>query len=118
MDTFAATAPRRAFRVPLRVETAASQGERPRFIGYAGDLSVTGVFVQSTRPRTPGERVDLCIYLPDPVKQAVMCVGEVVWTRGYRGAVHPAPGMGIRFVAIEAEGVEALARFCAEHPAG
>jgi hypothetical protein len=107
-----APAPRRTFRVPPRVESTRADGDSPRFLGYAGNLSTTGLFVQSLVPRSPGARIDLRIHLPTPAREVVTCVGEVVWAQArIVGPEHP-PGMGIRFVAVAPEGLEALERFC------
>jgi hypothetical protein len=102
---------RRVFRTPLRVESLGDH-ERPRFLGYAANLSPTGAFVQSTRPRPPGTRLELRLHLPDPVQAPVSCVGEVVWARGYEGVLGPGPGMGIRFLEVAPSAIEALERIC------
>jgi hypothetical protein len=102
---------RRVFRPPLRAESL-REGGTPRFLGYVGDLSITGAFVQSSRPHPEGTHLELRLHLPDPVRAPVVCVGEVVWTRGYAGALAPGPGMGIRFLEVTASTIEALERIC------
>ncbi len=102
---------RRVFRTPLRVESV-RDGDVPRFLGYVGNLSTTGAFVQSAQPRQPGTRLELRVHLPDPVRAPVVCVGEVVWARGYAGILGPGPGMGIRFLEVTLSAIEALERIC------
>lgn len=106
------SAERRAFRVPLRVEAAPAEGRRPRFLGYVANLSTTGAFVQSLRPRVPGTRIDFRIHLPSPLRRTVSIVGEVVWSRQPGGAGSPSSGMGIRFVEVDPPDLEAVARVC------
>ena len=101
---------RRSFRVPLRAETA-RRTDRPRFLGYVGNLSTSGAFVQSLRPRPPGTRLTFRIHLPQPGSDPLDCIGEVVWVRGTADR-ELAPGMGIRFRRVAPPGVEALARVC------
>ncbi len=85
---------------------------RARYLGYAQDLSASGLFVQTTRPRQPGTRIEFRLHLPGSGTEPVGCVGEVVWTRGYGGRLGPAPGMGIRFLELDARAFDTLARLC------
>ena len=102
-------APRRVFQPALRVEIALD-GDRPRFLGYGADLSTTGVFVQSMRPKEPGTVLGIRLHLPSPASEAIVCVGEVMWTRGYSGPYGRSPGMGLRFLDLPASSLEILAR--------
>jgi hypothetical protein len=56
--------------------------------------------------------IDLRIHLPNPERETVTCVGEVVWAESRIVGSSHSPGMGIRIVAVAPEGLEALERFC------
>ena len=109
-------AARRVFQPALRVELA-GDGDRPRFLGYGADLSSTGVFVQSMRPKEPGTVLGIRLHLPFPISEAIVCVGEVIWTRGYSGRHGPCLGMGLRFRDLPASSLELLAEVCPVLPA-
>jgi uncharacterized protein (TIGR02266 family) len=97
---------------PFRVEAVPPGGGEPRFLGYAGNVSTTGVFIQSLRPRPPGTQLELRIYLTEPFRAEVACTGEVVWAREHAAAGRPAPGMGIQFVRVPTASLDTLARLC------
>jgi uncharacterized protein (TIGR02266 family) len=99
------------FRTPLRVELA-REGRRPCFLGYAENLSATGAFIQSAQPRAAGSRLQMRLYLPGPGEAPIVCVGEVVWTRGFGAVERRSPGMGVRFLEIAPAAIEALERLC------
>lgn len=106
------SAPRRDLACPLRVEAVRPDGEAPHFLGYASNVSTSGLFVQSMCPRPPGTRLALNIHLPEPWREAVSCIGEVVWSREHGGARGAPPGMGIQFVKIPLPALEALSQLC------
>lgn len=99
------------FRTPLRVELA-RDGDRPRFLGYVENLSTTGAFIQSARPRTAGTQLPMRLYLPGPGSAPIACVSEVVWSRDFGGVEKRSPGMGVRFLEIEPAALEALDLLC------
>jgi len=104
--------PRRSLRIPLPVQTIRVEDGGARFLGYLENVSVTGIFVQCARPRTPGARLALHLRLPGSAC-VLRAEAEVVWNRGYGGRRGPTPGMGLRFVDL-ANGVrEEIAKFCA-----
>jgi uncharacterized protein (TIGR02266 family) len=100
--------------VPFRIETLAEPWPRPRFLGYAGDVSETGAFVQCTQPRPVGTHLRLRLQVPGLGDEGVGCEAEVVWVRPYGGRQKPSPGMGVRFLALTPATRGALGRFAAE----
>jgi hypothetical protein len=48
------------------------------------------------------------VHLPGHEKGPLVCVGEVVWARGYEGFKGAAPGMGIRLLEVPPDLLEAL----------
>lgn len=113
MDDYPSTAKRRDLRTPLRAESQCGDGARPRFLGYAANLSETGVFINCMNPRPEGTRVRVVLHMPGLSQRRFSSIAEVCWTRGYGGSEgHPA-GMGLRFVDLET-GVKSMLRvFCA-----
>lgn len=102
------------FRIPRPVEILPDQAARPRFLGYAANLSETGMFVQCAVPRPAGTRFSLKVHLPGLPHGLICQEVEVIWTRGYAGANGPAPGMGTRFVKLDARAVQAVRSFIAD----
>jgi hypothetical protein len=107
---------RRTLRVPLPVEILGTGGD-PRFLGYLGNVSASGLFVQCARPRTPGTRLALRFRIPGRAEPIVCSEAEVIWTRGYGGRSGPAPGMGMRICALSSEAQSVLQCFCGDTPA-
>jgi hypothetical protein len=103
-------APRRRFRIPLRVEKLGDEEGAPRFLGYAGDLSHTGAFVQCFSPRDIGSVLQVQMHMKGG--KSIACHAEVVWTRGYGGRHGPSPGMGIRFLDLDPRIEKRLRSFC------
>jgi hypothetical protein len=88
------------------------KGDRPCFLGYVENLSATGAFIQSARPRTAGSRLEMRLYLPQPDTAPIACLGEVVWTRDFGSARRGSPGMGVRFLEIAPGAIELLESLC------
>jgi PilZ domain len=73
-------------------------------------LSLGGAFIRTVDPPAKGRRVLLQIHLPSG--ESVERVGRVAWTRvSLRGARET--GVGVEFVATEADAQGALSRFLA-----
>jgi uncharacterized protein (TIGR02266 family) len=99
---------RRRLRVPLIVEKLACGDGRKTFFGYARNLSSGGLFIATVSPREPGDQFDLQVALPAAAGFTLNCRCEVVWKRHFeRGQKHE-PGMGLRFLDLPAETVQAL----------
>lgn len=78
--------------------------------GPVADMSESGVFIETVMPLDPGTRVRLMPLLPDE-DNIFEIVGEVVRKADYDLDNHfdRTPGMGIRFVDLEADQRSALA---------
>jgi uncharacterized protein (TIGR02266 family) len=95
-------AKRRSLRPPLRIECARGGGRPTHFLGYASNLSETGVFIQSLALRDPGTRLRLVMHLATtPGGEPISTDAEVRWVRRYGGKRAPSPGMGLRFVGLK-----------------
>jgi hypothetical protein len=66
------------------------------------------------RPKPPGTLLEMRLHLGNPISDSTECVAEVIWTRGYSGRHGPSPGMGIKFLDLDASALETLARLFPE----
>lgn len=103
-----------ALSIPGRAVVLRAGSSRERFLGYVGDISETGAFVQCSNPRSPGALLELRLHLGRDPRWALRCSGEVIWTRGYGGSTGPSPGMGIEFRRLDPASRELLRRLCHE----
>ncbi len=78
----------------------------PHFQGflteYCSNISITGMFIQSREPRSPGEILDFEFNLIDGL-QLIRGTGEVMWSRLTDEGTDLLAGMGIRFLRLDAE---------------
>jgi uncharacterized protein (TIGR02266 family) len=97
-------------RVPLRVLRVEAKDSRKQeiFFGYASNISISGMFIQTASPKDKGTQVQVTFTLPNKVR--VACLTEVAWVRPFSGK-NSSPGMGLRFVEIDAASKEAIEKF-------
>ena len=105
---------RYVLRVPRRAVVRRVDLPGERFLGYGGDLTEAGAFIQCASPRSLGSVLEMRLYLGRGPAQVLDCSARVIWTRGYTGALGPCPGMGIEFSEIDATARELLRQLCAE----
>jgi PilZ domain-containing protein len=83
--------------------------EEPRYIGYSGNVSRTGIMVRATRVFAPGTVLHLEVKFPSGTYRVR---GEVVWARA--GSVQwlasGRVGMGINFIEPPEEFLNAVPR--------
>ncbi|MFQ5697315.1 MAG: PilZ domain-containing protein [Myxococcota bacterium] len=113
----APVAPRRAPRIPRRVERLCTGAQRPRFLGYLANVSETGAFIQCSCPRAEGTRLDLRVHLGREPDALVHVGGRVIWTRRYAGRNQPSAGMGIEFETPGGRDLERLRAFLRDESA-
>jgi uncharacterized protein (TIGR02266 family) len=106
---------RRSLRIPLRVVRVDASDHRgvEIFFGYASNISVTGLFIQTPSPRERGTKFRISFVLPNATKDKVTCEGEVIWTKNFAGK-GSTPGMGLRFSDLNAQALDAIERFVSE----
>lgn len=106
--------------VTLRIPTSADRSpveddETAELVrdGRSGDVSLGGMFVESTEPITPGTKVEASFAFPDcDVQMAVPA--EVRWSRGPGRNTDQSPWkFGIRFLDLSDEQQSALRAFVA-----
>jgi len=95
------------------VDLDVSLGSEHNFYsGFAENLSVGGVFVATHQLRPVGEKVEVCIHLPDGTE--VRAVGEVRWVRTFNVESDMPPGLGLRFLTLDKVSNAAIERFLKE----
>ncbi len=95
------------------VELDVSVGSDHNFYaGFIENMSVGGVFMATHLLKPLGELMELTIHLPGH-EEPVHARGEVRWVREYNEANNVPPGMGIRFVEVDAASMQAIDRFLA-----
>ena len=95
------------FAVSLSVTLAS---EHNFYQGLVENLSAGGVFVATHQRRAVGEHMEIEIRIEGedaPVKG----VGEVRWVRAYSATSDVSPGLGLRFLQLEAGAEERIQRF-------
>ncbi|MFC1610861.1 TIGR02266 family protein [Myxococcota bacterium] len=85
------------------------------YVGFSENVSEGGLFVATYDTRPQGERFMIEFTLPNHHKP-IQCMVEVAWVNEHvddnaRDSNSSLPGMGLRFVGLEAEDREAIATF-------
>ncbi len=94
---------RKNLRAPLIIQKVHIDGDRPVFFGYTKNISKSGMFIATTNPIEPGQRINLEFALPAPLKGHVRCCCEVVWKRPFGSHLPFEPGMGMKFIDLDEE---------------
>ncbi len=81
--------------------------------GYAENLSLGGMFLETEEQRAKGSIVDFEIKLTDGFR-LMYGLGEVVWIRRTPAGPHRPAGLGIRFQALDDNGRELILRILEE----
>lgn len=100
---------RRYSRYAVELEVSMSS-DHNFYAGFAENLSEGGVFVATHSLKAVGSVVELSIHLPG-ADAPVRMRGEVRWVREYRDGSEVPPGIGIRFLELGAEAVQAIGAF-------
>ena len=97
---------RRAPRIQVKLEVYYGENEilTECNASYTCNVSAGGLFLETKKPLTPGERLKLKISLPKE-NPPVFCQGRVAWVNSPLSPIDPAlpTGMGIEFLDIEEE---------------
>lgn len=87
-------------RTPFRALHVRGESKRLFFSGYVRNLSIGGLFLQTTNPKPVGTK--LRIHLP--LEQGISpleCAAEVVWVQPFDVRSKTPPGMGLHFIDLE-----------------
>ena len=105
-------AKRALLRPPLRIECTREGRDGSYFLGYAANLSETGVFVQCLAPRPTGTRLRLVLHMAGSKGPQIHSEAEVRWVRNYRGKRAASAGMGMRFTGLKPSDRSLLQAMC------
>jgi uncharacterized protein (TIGR02266 family) len=83
------------------------------YAGFAENLSSGGVFVATHLLKPVGDQIQFSIHLPE-MNAAVTGLGEVRWVREYNEHSDLPPGMGIRFLKLDAAAEELIRHFLSQ----
>ena len=96
----------RAPRIPFAREVEIRFEEFGDFVTeYSKDLSLTGMFLHTTKPHPPGSSFQFEFQI-EGGQPLIRGVGEVVWIRDEKRAEDEPPGMGIRFISLDTNGMK------------
>src|SRR5258706_6087103 len=99
-------------RRPLVVRQIPIEVARERFFGYAINLSIDGLYVQTANPKPSGTKVQLRFNLPGD-DSVIECSAEVAWSHAYHTDTCPKPGMGVKFLDLRDEDAARIRAFIA-----
>lgn len=104
--------PRTSPRVELEVEVDL-HSENNFYLGFSENISSGGLFIATHEIRPVGQRVTVRFRLPG-VRDSLVAQCEVCWVRRYNPHSDGAPGMGLRFVDVDARTLSLVERFVCE----
>lgn len=107
---------RRSLRAPLIIQKVHLHGDRPTIFGYSKNISRSGMFIATTNPIEPGQRIELEFQLPAPLQGSVRCLCEVVWKRPFGSHLPFEAGMGMRFINMPEEISDQLEAWVRDNP--
>ena len=107
-ETLSRTSTRRRYLAcPLLVVRQRGPSDCKIFFGYARNISRGGLYISTVNPREPGSRFELEIPIP-PLGRCVTCLCEVIWKRDFTHSSPYDPGMGMRFIDLDEDVVQAI----------
>ena len=109
-------APRHQLCAPLRVERIPAPEAPPHLLGFARNVSETGLFIECALPPPVGTRLALKLELPGESEPIVVRCARIVWQRGQRAESRPA-GAGVMISELDRNAGRAWRRFCHEQGA-
>ena len=111
MDDAATPARRHWLMDPLRVERVPSPTASSHLIGFASNISETGMFVQCALPPPPGTKMTLQVRIQDGDRVTVRGA-RVVWTRDRTTARYEPCGVGVELHRMKDGSRERWVDFC------
>jgi hypothetical protein len=100
----------------MPVERIPSEHARPHFLGYARNVSESGIFLQCPLPPPVGTHLSLKLNLPGPNGTLIAGSAEVRWVRDYQGWESPPAGMGVWLGGLPPSAEHAWSSFCRSFP--
>lgn len=108
-------ADRRAYpRSPVVVREARCISGMDVFFGYGCNISRSGIFIGTTKQRTPGTIHEIQFRLPG-LDHEFKCTACVVWTRPFRPHSPLQPGFGLAFTNLPPEEADLIDQWVSTH---
>ncbi len=96
----------RAPRIPFATQVEVRFEEFGEFVTeYSKDLSLTGMFLHTSRPHPPGSSFQF-EFAVEGGHRLIRGIGEVVWIRELDRSKHEPPGMGVRFISLDVKSLK------------
>ena len=99
-------------RMPFPSMHVRGESKRLFFSGYVRDLSIGGLFIQTTKPKPIGTKVRLQLPLERELPP-LECAAEVTWVQPFDVRSKTPPGMGLHFIDLEARAAHRIEAFLA-----
>jgi uncharacterized protein (TIGR02266 family) len=99
-------------RTPLSVERKPTDHADPHFLGYARNVSESGIFLQCPLPPPVGTHMQLLLGVPGQPDRLCASRSEVVWVREHRAEQSLPAGMGVRLQGMDASVEQAWSDWC------
>lgn len=90
-------------RAALIVEKLPCEDGQKTFFGYANNISRGGLFISTVNPREPGEEFIIEFTLTGKTRHTFRCRCTVVWKRHFLKKSPAEPGMGLKFLDLNAD---------------
>ncbi|MGI8784263.1 MAG: TIGR02266 family protein [Acidobacteriota bacterium] len=101
---------RRGLRFSILIRQIRVESGSEVFFGYASNISIGGMYVQTINPKPPGFEVTVRFNLPKD-DAPLECLSAVVWSQEYDSVKCRKPGMGLRFLNITEADRERITAF-------
>ena len=111
MEETAKPARRHWLNDPLRVERVPSLAASSHLIGFASNVSETGMFLQCVLPPPAGTNMTLHMRIGQNADVRV-CGAEVVWVRDRETTPFEPTGVGVKLGPMEEDSKERWVEFC------
>ena len=99
-------------RTPFRALHVRGESKRLHFSGYVRNLSIGGLFLQTTNPKPVGSKLRIQLPLEQELPP-LECAAEVVWVQPFDVRSKTPPGMGLHFIDLEARAAHRIEAFVA-----
>jgi hypothetical protein len=103
--------PRHTLRAPLRVERIPAPEAPAHLLGFASNVSETGLFIECALVPPVGTHLALKLELPGEPEPIVLRRTRIVWKRGQRADSRPV-GAGVTISDLDPSARLAWRRFC------
>jgi uncharacterized protein (TIGR02266 family) len=97
-------------RYDVELEVGLAWSESNFYVGLTANISEGGLFISTHELRPVGSQIDVSLKLPDHL-EPIRTTAVVRWQRVYSKTSDADPGIGVQFVSLAPEHLEAIRRF-------